>query len=84
MAALTAAISLAPCRRHLSPAVRANLGCLRPLAEKDEHLHAYYQNWINKNDNGCCNNQDCGEVRDENERTMASGIEVRIGGVWCP
>jgi len=45
--------------------------------------HAYYQNWVNKQDRGCCNNQDCGELRTENERMTGDGVEVRIDGEWC-
>jgi hypothetical protein len=43
-----------------------------------------YQNWINQADKGCCNNQDCGELAGDNERTVAGRIEVRIEGTWCP
>lgn len=47
--------------------------------------HAHYQNWINKADKGCCNNQDCGELAEQNERSTASGgVEVQIDGTWCP
>jgi hypothetical protein len=54
-------------------------------AQENHHLHhAYYQNWVNKQDRGCCNNQDCGELQAENERATASGVEVRIDGEWCP
>ena len=49
----------------------------------DRH-HAFYQNWINKQDKGCCNNQDCGELREENERVTARGIEIRVDDEWCP
>jgi hypothetical protein len=52
--------------------------------EHHERHHAYYQNWVNKQDRGCCNNQDCGELREENERTTSAGVEVRIDGEWCP
>jgi hypothetical protein len=52
--------------------------------EHHEHFHAYYKDWGNKRDTGCCNNQDCGALRDDNERSTADGIEVRIDGVWCP
>jgi hypothetical protein len=51
-------------------------------AEHHRH-HAFYQNWINKLDKGCCNNQDCGELAEENERVAAGGVEVRIEGEWC-
>lgn len=46
--------------------------------------HASYNSWVNKADKGCCNNQDCGELADENERSTAAGIEVKIEGEWCP
>jgi len=50
----------------------------------DQH-HAFYQNWTNKNGIGCCNDFDCGELADQDERTTAAGgIEVRVEGVWCP
>jgi hypothetical protein len=47
--------------------------------------HANYQNWINKADRGCCNDNDCGELSEQNERATAAGtVEVKIGGEWCP
>jgi hypothetical protein len=52
--------------------------------EHHERHHAYYQNWVNKQDKGCCNNQDCGELSENNERATADGVEVKIDGVWCP
>jgi len=53
---------------------------------KDGHAqhHAFYKSWINKNDKGCCNDQDCAPLQDENERSTPKGIEVRIEGKWCP
>jgi hypothetical protein len=63
---------------------------LYPLAraqaqEHHERHHAYYKGWMNKAHFGCCNDQDCGELADENERTTADGtIEVKIEGEWCP
>ena len=67
--------------------VVALLALIPAVAQAQEHHerhHAYYQNWVNKQDRGCCNNQDCGELREENERTAAGGVEVRIDGEWCP
>ena len=60
--------------------------CPLGAAAQEHHAlhHAYYQNWVNKQDRGCCNNQDCGELQAENERATASGVEVRIDGQWCP
>ncbi len=56
------------------------------LAQHNHHQHhAFYQNWVNKQNRGCCNDQDCGELRAENERiTLAGTVEVRIEGEWCP
>jgi hypothetical protein len=58
--------------------------CAQAQEHHERHHAAYYQNWVNKQDKGCCNNQDCGELREENERTTVDGVEVRIDGVWCP
>jgi hypothetical protein len=49
-----------------------------------ERFHAHYQNWVNQNGAGCCNDHDCGELAGDNERTVAGRIEVRIEGAWCP
>lgn len=53
-----------------------------------QHNHAQnhdtYQNWVNGNGRGCCNDQDCGELPEGNERTIAGQIEVRVEGQWCP
>jgi hypothetical protein len=61
---------------------------LWPLGAQAQHNHhqhhAFYQNWVNKQDKGCCNNQDCGELRDDDERTVGDRVEVRIAGEWCP
>jgi hypothetical protein len=60
---------------------------LYPLAHAQEHHerhHATYQNWVNQRDKGCCNNQDCGTLAEENERQTPKGVEVRIEGKWCP
>jgi hypothetical protein len=56
----------------LYPLARAN------AQEHHERHHAYYQNWVNQNDKGCCNDQDCGELASDNERETAAGIEVKI------
>jgi hypothetical protein len=59
--------------------------CLGAVAQEHHgRHHAHYQNWVNKADKGCCNNQDCGELRSENERTTAAGVEVKVAGEWCP
>lgn len=62
------------------------VGMCAALAQHNHDLHhVHYRNWINKADKGCCNDQDCGELREENERaTSAGGIEVHVEGQWCP
>lgn len=55
-----------------------------PAQEHHERHHAYYQSWVNRQDKGCCNDQDCGELREEDERNTREGVEVRIEGQWCP
>ncbi len=46
--------------------------------------HAFYQNWTNKQGMGCCNDQDCGELADADERIEGARLSVRIEGTWCP
>lgn len=46
--------------------------------------HAFYQGWTNQVGRACCNDQDCGTLRDTDERTNAGRLEVRIEGHWCP
>lgn len=46
--------------------------------------HASYQSWVNKDGKGCCNDRDCGELADQDERNTADGTKVKIEGQWCP
>ena len=69
-----------------APALALLLLSTAALAQSnhDRH-HATYQNWINKDGTGCCNNDDCGELAPVNERVTPAGrTEVRILGQWCP
>ena len=73
--------------RVATPGLVALLALWPPSAQAQEHHerhHAYYQNWVNRQDKGCCNDQDCGELREEDERSTRDGVEVRIEGQWCP
>lgn len=58
----------------------------KPALAQHNHAehHAHYQNWVNKDNKGCCNDQDCGTLNDADERTSRGFQEVRIEGVWCP
>jgi hypothetical protein len=53
-----------------------------------QHNHAQghndYAAWASKKAGNCCNNTDCGELRDDEWRETAEGLEVRISGQWCP
>lgn len=46
--------------------------------------HDVYRGWVNGAGAGCCNDRDCGELPDIDERTIAGKLEVRIEGQWCP
>lgn len=52
--------------------------------QNHHHHHSDYQNWVNKKGEGCCNNQDCGEVPDGAERETKGSLEVHVEGQWCP
>jgi hypothetical protein len=48
-------------------------------------FHASYMGWINKDGEGCCNNQDCSPIDDADERRNDNNeLEVRVEGQWCP
>jgi hypothetical protein len=57
-----------------------------------DHHHASYQSWENSAGKGCCNDTDCREIADEEERERGGELEVLIEGVgaargqvaWCP
>jgi len=49
----------------------------------DRH-HVHYQGWFNKLDTNCCNDQDCGELGEDDERTDGGRLIVKIEGTWCP
>lgn len=67
-------------------AVCAFLVLMKAAGGQENHHrhHANYQNWVNKANEGCCNNQDCGELDEKNERTTNGFLEVFIEGQWCP
>ena len=53
--------------------------------------HAFYQNWVNGERNGCCNDKDCDAIPESDQRTVNGYEEVFIRGVgvakgqasWC-
>lgn len=62
-----------------------------PAIAQENHAagHPYYSNWINQKGTGCCNNQDCGEIADDDVRyadpeTGKPDLQVKIDNEWCP
>lgn len=52
-------------------------------AHHQDDTRTNYSNWVNGEDKGCCNNQDCGIAKDE-DVSYVGKIQVRISGKWCP
>src|SRR5215212_2267506 len=55
-------------------------------AAQHNHMrgHNSYETWASLKTENCCNNMDCGELRDGEWRETAKGTEVQISGQWCP
>jgi hypothetical protein len=60
--------------------------------EQHAQFHAFYQEWVNRNDKGCCNDRDCHPLNESDERQSAKGeTEVFVKGLgiasgqsaWC-
>ena len=49
-----------------------------------ERHHSDYLDWSSTKTRSCCNNDDCGILRDHDFRETAAGPEVRIANQWCP
>lgn len=45
--------------------------------------HVDYKSWVNRDGKGCCNNQDCRPIADEDVQ-MSPVLKVKIGAEWCP
>lgn len=62
--------------------------CCFPLESmaQDHHSegHADYSSWASKKTSNCCNNQDCGQLKDAEWKEDAEGTHVLILGKWCP
>jgi hypothetical protein len=61
---------------------------MRPDAAFAQHEHARghseYQSWASKKTSNCCDDKDCGVLRDDEVRETAAGAEVKVLGRWCP
>ncbi len=76
-------------RRHGKAVVGAALIAVMVMiagsAATNDHAthHANYQSWVNRNNEGCCNNQDCRPLEAAHERMNGRQVEVLIEGTWC-
>lgn len=66
------------------------LAWLAPAKAQEHHElgHLEYKNWVNAEGTGCCNNQDCGVLRDDQVRETENGVDVFVGFAgepkkWC-
>lgn len=66
--------------------IAALLLCAAPAYAQHNHGagHDEYQGWSSQKVNNCCNNQDCGVLKDDEIRETQTGTQVRIDGQWCP
>jgi hypothetical protein len=46
--------------------------------------HSDYLNWASRKISNCCDNRDCGALKEGEVRETSSGPEVKIAGQWCP
>jgi hypothetical protein len=64
------------------------LGMAFVPAASAQHNHAgghnVYKTWASKKTDNCCNNQDCGALREDEWRETVGGTEVKVSGQWCP
>ena len=44
--------------------------------------HDIYHNWVNGLNQGCCNDKDCGPLKDKDESTIDGALHVRVEGQW--
>ena len=59
------------------------LGMLVVNARSHEAHGVNYNNWVNGLDKGCCNNQDCRAIGDDDVKYSPT-VVVQIEGQWCP
>jgi hypothetical protein len=66
----------------------ALLAGMQPDAAFAQHDHARghseYQSWASKKTSNCCDDKDCGVLRDDDVRETPAGAEVKVLGKWCP
>ena len=59
--------------------------CMPAVGQQHHHRdHLNYKDWFNLRSQSCCNNQDCGQLDETDERTTGTSVEVRVEGIWCP
>jgi hypothetical protein len=46
--------------------------------------HGEYQGWASGVTPNCCDNRDCGALKETEHRQTATGPQILIDGEWCP
>jgi hypothetical protein len=46
--------------------------------------HSDYQGWASQLVGNCCDNRDCGSLKQTEHRETETGPQVLIDGEWCP
>ncbi len=59
---------------------------LLPVQAQHNHNagHGDYQGWSSQKVTNCCDDRDCGELKDDEIRQTETGPQVLISGQWCP
>lgn len=77
-------------RRSLATLLLALLlqscGTTMPALAQHNHSHGHgdYKSWASGKTENCCDDRDCGSLKDDEWRESAAGTEVKIEGQWCP
>lgn len=56
-----------------------------PAFAQHDHArgHQAYRDWASKKTGNCCDDKDCGVLRDDQVRETETGPQVRVRGKWC-
>lgn len=71
-------------RRLIATLLLVLLPSIATPQHNHSHGHNDYQGWSSSKVGNCCNNDDCGELREDEIRETPIGPEVKIAGEWCP
>lgn len=62
------------------------VGCTIRAHGQHNHAagHGDYKDWASQRVGNCCDNRDCGTLKDDEVREGVNGPEVKISDQWCP